>query len=77
MTVAPDTLLTVVNVALGAACLALLVVVLVAVRRDRAERRRWRRMVPDAWPPAGVDLDAPPRARERRAPRRSREEIEP
>lgn len=57
--IAPDVLLLSVNLLLAAGCLGLLVAVVVAAHKDRRERRRWRRMVPDAWPPAGADLKSP------------------
>ncbi len=50
-------LLIAVNVALGAFCAACVVAVAIAVWLDVRERRQWRAMVPDCWPPPGVDLD--------------------
>lgn len=48
--------LSVMNVALGLFCLASVIAVLVAVALDVRERRRWRSMVPEGWPPPGVSL---------------------
>jgi hypothetical protein len=50
-------LLIAVNVALGAFCAACVVAVAIAVWLDVRERRRWRAMVPDCWPPPGVALE--------------------
>jgi hypothetical protein len=46
-------LLTAANIALGLVCLAFLTTVAVAVWRDVRERRRWRAMIPEGWPPRG------------------------
>ena len=48
-------LLVAVNVALGAFCAACVIAVAVAVWLDVRERRRWRALVPDCWPPPGVE----------------------
>ena len=48
----PSTLpLVLVNLALGILCFGCLIAVLIAVVLDVAERRRWRRSIPNGWPP--------------------------
>ena len=51
-------LLVVTNAVLGVFCAACVLAVGIAVWMDVRERRRWRRMVPDCWPPPGVDPEA-------------------
>ena len=57
--------LVLVNVILGVFCLGCVLVVLGAVWLDVRERRAWRAMVPDGWPPPGeeaedLDRSSPP-----------------
>ena len=47
--------LVILNLALGIACLGCVVAVAAAAWLDIRERRQWRAMVPDCWPPPGVD----------------------
>jgi hypothetical protein len=63
-----STPLVILNLALGLACLGCVVAVAVAAWLDIRERRCWRALVPDCWPPPGVDpgdayaVDTPLRA---------------
>lgn len=68
--VAGSAALTVTNLLLGIACVAMLVAVVVALALDVRERRRWRAMVPPGWPPPGVDPDEADGAPLRRTNRR-------
>jgi hypothetical protein len=47
--------IVVVNIALGALCIGAAVTVLAAAFLDGRERRRWRAMVFDYWPPDAAD----------------------
>ena len=43
--------LILVNLMLGVFCLGCVIAVSIAVALDVAERRRWRRSIPNGWPP--------------------------